>query len=116
MLKTARKILMLTEEQRDHLQRRLGEAYHKACITFAPYETAVCGDGRGWGMFPKSVLDIETLELHGMHVQNVLHGRCSLAAMLGNNPIEMVETFEQDVEAYIAELSKVVIPEAEACV
>jgi hypothetical protein len=111
MLKTAREVLSLTDEQRAQLQRRLGEAYHKACVAFAPYETAVCGGDRGWGMFPESVLDIETLELHGMRVQNILHGRCSLAAMLDNNPIEMVETFEQDVEAYIAKLSKVEIQE-----
>ena len=111
MLKTVKKNLMLTEEQRDHLQRRLGEAYQKACAVFAPYEDAVCASNQGWRMFPEVVLDIETLELHGMRVQNVLHGRCSLAAMLDNNPIEMVETFEQDVEAYIAKLSKVEIQE-----
>jgi len=115
MLNAARKILMLTEEQRGQLQRRLGEAYHKACAVFAPFQKAVCAGDKGWEMFPESVLDIETLELSGMRVQDILHGRCSLAAMLENNPIEMVETFEQDVEAYIAELAKVVIPEVVVC-
>jgi hypothetical protein len=36
MLKTAREVLSLTDEQRAQLQRRLGEAYHKACVAFAP--------------------------------------------------------------------------------
>lgn len=114
MLAAARSILKLTEAQSEQLQRRLGEAYHKACVAFVPYETAVCKSERGWEMFPDSVLDIETLELSGMRVQNIVHGRCSLAAMLDNNPIDLVEKFEKDVATYIAELAKVAIQEA-AC-
>lgn len=107
MLKELRNALQLTDAQCDTLQRRIGMAHHKACAAFAPYQKAVCKGNQGWQMFPESVLDIETLELSGMRIQNVLHGRCSLAAMLDNNPIEMVEMFERDVEAYLAELSKV---------
>lgn len=112
MLTKVREILSLTDEQSSQLQRRLGDAYHKACVAFAPYQEAVCkGDG-GWGMFPNFVLDIETLELSGMRIQNICHGRCSLAAMLDNNPIELVEKFEQDVADYIAALAKVPLQEA----
>lgn len=112
MLTALRNALKLTAEQRDQLQQRLGTAYQKACGSFAPYERAVCRSDKGWEMFPESVLDIEGLELRGMRIKNVIHGMCSLAAMLDNNPIDMVEEFEQDVETYIKELAKVDIPEA----
>jgi hypothetical protein len=111
MLKELRNALKLTDAQRDTLQRRLGEAYQKACDAFTPYEEAVCSSDKGWRLFPESVLDIETLELSGMRIQDVLHGRCSLAAMLDNNPIELVEKFEQEAADYIAGLATVPLPE-----
>lgn len=111
MLKELRNALKLTDAQRDMLQRRIGEAYHNARAAFAPYQEAVCKGDQGWQMFPESVLDIETLELSGMRIQNVLHGQCSLAAMLDNNPIEMVEKFEQEAADYIAGLATVPLPE-----
>lgn len=105
MLTEVRRILALTKAQRDTLMKRLGNAYLKACEAFAPFERAVCDSGQGWGMFPPFVLDIETLELSGQRIQNVVNGRCSLAAMLESNPIEMVEEFEREAEAYITKLA-----------